>query len=256
MLDNRTIPILQEEKSFSLGKKEYSYNPVMAVELDPVRQLILSRTDELGTTLKALSAAMSRNHAYLQQFVHRGVPAKLKEDDRRKLARLLDVEETELGAGVGLSPAPLLSLTEIPQNARISGPVHNLPTVPVYGQAVGGRDGQFILNGNKIADILAPSSLAGVRDAYAVYVIGNSMEPRYHPGEAVFVNPRLPVRKGDYVVAQIAGDEGSPPDAYVKRFLAREARVLKLEQLHPRRVLKFSAQKIVSVHRIIMGGDG
>lgn len=246
---------MQEEKSYWLGKKECSYNPVM----DPVRQLIVSRIDEIGETLASVSRRMGKNHAYLQQYIERGVPLKLKEDDRRKLAGILTLDETELGAIVGAALHEMPGQTQQEggrQNARMVGPVHIGPTVPAYGQAAGGRDGQFILNGNKVADILAPASLAGVRDAYAVYVVGTSMEPRYHPGEAVFVNPRLPVRRGDYVVTQIAGEEGAAPEAYVKRFLSKEARFLKLEQLHPRKILQFPSGKVVSVHRIIMGGDG
>jgi phage repressor protein C with HTH and peptisase S24 domain len=142
-----------------------------------------------------------------------------------------------------------------PRNAELGGPAQ-LHAIPAYGQAVGGRDGEFILNGNRIADVLAPPSLQGVPDAYAVYVVGDSMEPRYFAGETVFVNPRLPVRRGDFVVAQIAAEEGEPPHAYIKRFVARDARHLRLEQFNPKKALEFPVGRVVSVHRIIMGGDG
>ena len=143
-----------------------------------------------------------------------------------------------------------------PRNAEIGGPARFGAKIPAYGQAVGGRDGEFILNGNRIVDVLAPPSLQGVPDAYAVYVVGDSMEPRYFAGEAVFVNPRLPVRRGDFVVAQIAVEPGEPPHAYIKRFVARDARTLRLEQFHPKKTLEFPVGRVISVHRIIMGGDG
>ena len=143
-----------------------------------------------------------------------------------------------------------------PRNAEVGGPTRFAAAIPAYGQAVGGRDGEFILNGNRIADVLAPPSLQGVPDAYAVYVVGDSMEPRYFAGEAVFVNPRLPVRRGDFVVAQVAAEDGEPPHAYVKRFVVREARTLKLEQFNPKKSLEFPVGRVISVHRIIMGGDG
>src|SRR5215813_10828586 len=154
-----------------------------------------------------------------------------------------------------LHASPHASLPTPPRNAEVAGPAQFHP-IPAYGQAVGGKDGEFILNGNRIADLLAPPSLQGVPDAYAVYVVGDSMEPRYFAGEAVFVNPRLPVRRGDFVVAQIAADEGEPPHAYIKRFVAREARNLKLEQFNPKKTLEFPLGRVISVHRIIMGGDG
>jgi phage repressor protein C with HTH and peptisase S24 domain len=156
------------------------------------------------------------------------------------------------GADRGTASAPAMP----PRNAEIGGPAGFGARIPAYGQAVGGRDGEFILNGNRIVDVLAPPSLQGVPDAYAVYVVGESMEPRYFAGEAVFVNPRLPVRRGDFVVAQIAVEDDDLPHAYIKRFVAREARTLRLEQFNPRKVLEFPVGRVISVHRIIMGGDG
>jgi phage repressor protein C with HTH and peptisase S24 domain len=164
-------------------------------------------------------------------------------------ARLATVLHPAAAAPDAFLPAP-------PRNAEVGGPARFASSIPAYGHAVGGKDGEFILNGNRIVDILAPPSLQGVPDAYAVYVVGDSMEPRYFAGEAVFVNPRLPVRRGDFVVAQIAAEEGEPPHAYIKRFMAREARMLKLEQFNPRKALEFPVARVISVHRIIMGGDG
>jgi phage repressor protein C with HTH and peptisase S24 domain len=131
-----------------------------------------------------------------------------------------------------------------------------LGRIPLYGQAVGGTDGQFPLNGSLITEIAAPPSLAGVAGAYAVMVVGTSMEPRYFAGEAVFVNPRLPVRVGDFVVAQIAADEGEPPLAYVKRYVGQNEKAIRLEQLNPAKKLGFAADRVVSIHRIVMSGEG
>jgi len=165
---------------------------------------------------------------------------------------LIDGRGVRLGRDGSLAAAPAAP----PRNAEIGGPARFGARIPAYGQAVGGRDGEFILNGNRIVDVLAPPSLQGVPDAYAVYVVGDSMEPRYFAGEAVFVNPRLPVRRGDFVVAQIAVEDGEPPHAYIKRFVARDARTLRLEQFHPKKTLEFPVGRVISVHRIIMGGDG
>lgn len=130
-------------------------------------------------------------------------------------------------------------------------------TIPVYGRHSGGPDGQFVLSDNKVGDIVAPPSIAGAPNAYAVYVVGESMEPRYLAGEVVFVNPGLPVRQGDFVVAQIKADtEGDPPLAYIKRFISMTSRVLKLTQFNPRKTLEFPRNRVVSVERIVMGGEG
>lgn len=50
--------------------------------------------------MKAVSLEIGKNHAYLQQFIERGVPAKLKEDVRARLSEALDIPETELGGPI------------------------------------------------------------------------------------------------------------------------------------------------------------
>lgn len=132
--------------------------------------------------------------------------------------------------------------------------VGGLPTIPVYGQAMGGQDGRFVLNGNRIADVLAPPVLQQVPDAYAVYIVGDSMEPRYFAGETAYVHPRLPVRKGDFVVVQFHPEdaaEGEHPYAYVKCLVSFDQRRLKLSQLHPPREFELPANRIVSIHKIV-----
>jgi hypothetical protein len=61
-----------------------------------LEQLILER----GEDFSALSKLLGRNAAYIQQFIRRGVPRKLDEDDRRTLARYFGVDESVLGGPV------------------------------------------------------------------------------------------------------------------------------------------------------------
>lgn len=142
-----------------------------------------------------------------------------------------------------------------PQNASAGPPVDLSHTVPLMGQGAAGPDGRFPFNGEKVADISASPKIAGVRDAYAIYVIGDSMEDRYFHGEVVFANPHKPYSKGSFVVAQIAEVEGEPPSGYIKRFVSYDDKHLKLEQLNPKKIMTFPSAKVVSIHRIIMGGE-
>ncbi|PTD24187.1 S24 family peptidase [Sphingomonas fennica] len=52
---------------------------------------------ERGEDYTSLSRLIGRNPAYIQQFIKRGVPRKLDEEDRATLARYLGVEEALLG---------------------------------------------------------------------------------------------------------------------------------------------------------------
>ena len=143
-----------------------------------------------------------------------------------------------------------------PSNARLG---NQLPdqrvSIPLFGQAVGGVDGEFVMNGDRLDDVFAPPSLSAVQGAYAVHVAGESMEPRYFDGEIVFVNPMKRPRRGDFVVAQIKADEHEPVLAYVKRFVRWNAAELVLAQYNPEKELIFTANKVISVHLVIMGGS-
>jgi len=222
-----------------------------AGSMDAVRALIVARIKELGLSLSDLSLRVGKNHAYFQQFIKRGVPLRLPEEVRGRVAQVLNIDERQL------KPAGLTPSFEPPaSNARLGGSVRIATWIPVYGHAVGGKDGEFILNGNQVTEVLAPASLSTVPEAYAVYVVGDSMEPRYFAGETVYVNPRLPISRGAFVVAQIASGDDDVPHAYVKRFVSQDSRRIRLEQFNPKKTLEFPTSRVVSVHRIILSGEG
>lgn len=143
-----------------------------------------------------------------------------------------------------------------PSNAIITGvTIEKGIKIPLYGSAVGGEDGQFILNGNRLDDVFAPRSLSGIGDAYAVQIAGDSMSPRYEDGDTVYVNPRRRPVKGDYVVAQIHIDETSPPHAYIKKLVRRTERELVLEQFNPHKTLIFDGNQVASIHYVLRPGE-
>lgn len=221
--------------------------------MDEVRKLILETAQELGLDLKELSLKLGKNHAYLQQYVKRGSPKRLHADDRAALAKLLHLPETALGAPDVNHTSPLQ--TYIPNATITSQTVGVGPDIPLYGTVVGGVDGQFELNGNILDRIPGPPSLFGIRNAYAVRVVGESMDPRYQDGETVFVNPdRRPVRD-DYVVAQIRVEELGAPLAYIKRLVRWNSEKLVLTQHNPVKELVFDGKSVVSVHYILRNGE-
>jgi len=65
-----------------------------------LEQLIRERGDDYAS----LSRLLGRNSAYVQQFIKRGVPRKLDEDDRRILADYFGVAEELLGGPAGNGP--------------------------------------------------------------------------------------------------------------------------------------------------------
>lgn len=65
-----------------------------------LEQLIVERREEYAV----LSRLIGRNSAYIQQFIKRGTPKKLSEDDRRTLAKYFGIDERQLGGLAGSVP--------------------------------------------------------------------------------------------------------------------------------------------------------
>jgi len=150
--------------------------------MDQVRKRIVKVAEERGLSLKQLSLEMGRNHAYLQQFVERRIPAKLKEEDRSRLSELLGLSETELGAPERAKPIVV---------EGHEGKVSNVPEYRVHVSAWGGaivssedkrRDWPFATDYLRGELGLERARLAMLE------VRGDSMEPTLSSGDRVLVN--------------------------------------------------------------------
>src|SRR5918998_5576618 len=64
--------------------------------IDP-RELLEQLIRERGADYAGLSRLLGRNPAYVQQYIKRGTPRRLAEEDRRLLARYFGVDESLLG---------------------------------------------------------------------------------------------------------------------------------------------------------------
>lgn len=143
-------------------------------------------------------------------------------------------------------------------DARIGGTIPANPKermIPVLGEAVGGIDGEYSFNGHILDYVACPPSLANVSNAYAVYIDGESMFPRYKSGETVYVHPTKPARRGDDVIIQIKpASEDVPPLGYVKEFVGWTTTELVLKQYNPAIEVRFARDTVVSVHPIVLAG--
>ena len=77
----------------------------LRMQSDP-RSVLECLCAERGEDFAGLSRMLGRNPAYIQQFVRRGVPKKLKEEERKKLARFFGIAESMLGGPPESDQAP------------------------------------------------------------------------------------------------------------------------------------------------------
>ena len=172
------------------------------------------------------------------------------------IAKALDVSVEWLMTGEGGSftvkggPANLRSAKASARDVR------DQERVPVLGMAECGPDGWSLWNGDIIDTIARPMNLVGAPKAYAVYIVGDSMEPRYYSGELAHIHPGKPVTIGAFVLVQLRPDhDGDTPKAVVKRLIKRSATKIVLEQYNPAKKFEIKTADIVSLHRVVGSGE-
>ena len=84
------------------------------METDP-RALLERLVRERGEDYSGLSRLLGRNAAYVQQYIKRGTPRRLAEQDRRLLARYFGVDEALLGAPPAEPGEPDAGLVSVPR---------------------------------------------------------------------------------------------------------------------------------------------
>jgi phage repressor protein C with HTH and peptisase S24 domain len=71
--------------------------------------------EERGEDYSGLSRLLGRNAAYVQQYIKRGSPKRLAEQDRRKLARYFNIDEALLGGeSTGVASAEAARAVNVP----------------------------------------------------------------------------------------------------------------------------------------------
>ncbi len=158
------------------------------------RQVIERLCAERGEDFAGLSRMLGRNPAYIQQFVRRGVPKRLKEAERRKLARYFAISESLLGGPAESEDANgsngLVPVKRVGVRAS-AGP----------GALVAGEDAKpyFAFDGRwlKALTATAAGKLSIIR------VEGDSMAPTLNAGDDILVDPTdsaEQLRDGIYVL--------------------------------------------------------
>jgi phage repressor protein C with HTH and peptisase S24 domain len=159
---------------------------------------------ERGEDYASLSRLIGRNSAYIQQFIKRGVPRKLDEDDRRMLADYFGVPQHRLGGPADDAPRAVQTvkasavrrgseLVTVPyMNAMASaGPGAVVPEERVSGRLAFRHDWLRELTGG------SPAGLS------VITVKGDSMSPTLSDGDDILVDTQDAadrLRDGIYVL--------------------------------------------------------
>lgn len=123
------------------------------------------------------------------------------------------------------------------------------PRVPVMGIAAGAATGQNIMHDTPLDYVSRPPALENVPSAYAVWVRGESMLPRFRPGDLLFVHPWKQPLPGDAVIVQqrVNGD----PAAFVKEMVTRGDGAIICRQYNPPATIDYPLRTLLAVHKVL-----
>lgn len=165
--------------------------------LDRPRSRLLELARARGASLAGLSELIGRNASYLQQFIRKGSPRKLEEQDRRRLAQFFGVDEGELGV------TEEKSYDSYPNRSQAEPEWVAVPRLDIGASA---GPGAMALSEQPFDSLrfsqrwLREHGLEGAQLS-AITVQGDSMEPLLRDGDEILVDrtPR-PFRDGVHVV--------------------------------------------------------
>ena len=118
--------------------------------------------------------------------------------------------------------------------------------IPIRSAARGGGEQEMFLEDGPIGYTARPNNLVGVRGAYAIYMVGDSMEPRYQQGWLLHVNPFKPPTRGRDVVVY-----KSDKAALIKQFVRWDGDALVLRQLNPDSELRIPRGEVGECHLVV-----
>lgn len=145
---------------------------------------------ERGVDFAGLSRLIGRNPAYIQQYIRRGSPKRLKDEERRKLAQYFDVDERVLGGPAGRAGAAMVAIPRTLARAAA-------------GPGAVAEDGLARPSMAFDAQWLKQLTAASAESLSMIRVQGDSMAPTLNDGDDILVDRAeagQPLRDGIYVL--------------------------------------------------------
>ncbi|MGE0726021.1 MAG: XRE family transcriptional regulator [Alphaproteobacteria bacterium] len=233
----------------------------------------MSEPSEAARTLKALREEAGLTMRQLAEAIAMSVTTYQHYEDRYRKPLLPLPLTLQLAAALarhGIDPARVTALAgTTPEGAgldpAIGGdrPVARPPApaprtvvfdrdrrLPVYGSAQAGPDGQTI-DFDPIEWIERPGELRDVAGAFAVYVVNDSMEPKYEQGDMLYIHPsRAPRRQSHVVIVKTDGT------ALVKRLVRMDVDEVVVRQYNPPAEYAIPRRDVKAVYLVVGSMDG
>ncbi len=221
----------------------------MAVEVSEVARRLKALREQSGLPMRVVAEGLGWTLTRYQHYEDRYRRPYLPVDLARKLADIFRVKGVDPRAVLelaGLDRAPPVQ-PGLPEHPSMAPAARDLP---VTGTVKGGAEGFYFNEGDPKEFVVRPATLAGVANAFALYVHGDSMEPRYYAGEIVYVNPNRPLTRSCFVAVEMQDGQGM-----IKQFQRRSDEQVILHQFNPAKDIRLAAREVKRIYRITGSGE-
>jgi phage repressor protein C with HTH and peptisase S24 domain len=180
------------------------------MELDPIRLKVLALLKDRGSDLRKASLAIGRNAAYVHQYVYRGSPKVLSEDDRIALAEHRGIDEDELRHPVRPRPQtrPSRRARRVASDTD-GGPLEGFSKISEIDVRASAGPGALLEGFEETKDVwYFPDAMvrhefrAQAESLRIITIDGDSMEPVLSSGDRIMIDTsqRVPVPPGIFVI--------------------------------------------------------
>ena len=225
--------------------------PPMAIDWQYLRDQIETRMKVAGYNPTSLSREIKAHATYVRDILE----GRSKSPGYDKIVTIADklgctVEELTGSAAIAPAKPPMRRenppISETLPEAIPSG--YGGRDLKVLGVAAGSPEGWFNLDEANVVEVaFRPPELAGVRDAFGIYVAGDSMTDfGLAAGTLLHIHPHRRPHPGQFVVLVKTNDE-----AFVKRFVGRRNGSIKLVQSNPAREFEIAEIDVKALYAVV-----
>jgi phage repressor protein C with HTH and peptisase S24 domain len=213
-----------------------------------VKDRLSSLIEEREVPLAPLAAKIGVSQSTLWNFIYG--------DTRNfsKLHRLVAELNVSLDWVLGNTQAPPPSRDAASEPAPMpmfNGHIFRYPEpmIPIFGRPFGAFDAVLVHPHEKIGEIECHPAQKSMKSAFAVYVVGEAMVPRYRPGELVYAASMKPPAAGQDCIVELTNGEG-----YIREFLAHNGGVVLCKMLNPVQETRWLANDVKALHAVVGRG--
>ena len=222
---------------------------VCMVEQTPIRERLKAMRDRAGYSVRALADEIGWGHSKYAAYESKRYKKPFLPPD------LVELLVTPMGAR-GISPEEVRTLatpgsvgSDIPQtNVQFPQELH--PThamIPILGSAEAGNG--YISIQDEVGQVRVPPDLENLQGVFALYVVGDSMEPAMEHGYLIYVSPIGP-STGQFALFEMRGDDETERRVVVKRLLRTRPDHYEVKQYNPEKIYEIPRAMVFKARTI------